>query len=119
MLDSRRGLEAVDLGERTNRIQGAPPFGNGCRDLDESVCVFTFQLLEPAVEGVCLLLVAASSDAIDALAELADDEDADVEIGRLGRAEPCGDARVGGLSSELGDDIRVEEKAHSSMTRAG
>src|SRR5262249_45358145 len=75
------------------------------------------QLVEPRRQGLRGREVAAP-DALDPLAQLADGQDAEIDL--LGRdaRDPGGHTRVTAVPlPELGDDVGVEEKAQSSTSR--
>src|SRR5213080_3341306 len=79
VLERGCGHEAVDRRKRTLRAQLAPALGDRRRDWQHPVLVLRFQRRQPALVHVCLRAVAATSQALDALPDLTNDEDAQRE----------------------------------------
>ena|SRR6516165_5371075 len=63
------------------------------------------------IPGACCPLI------FDALPDLPERDDAQEQIGRRNRSEPGDDLGVRSGLGELRDDVRVEEKAQSSVRR--
>jgi hypothetical protein len=75
MDEGRRGQEAVDHGQRRKGVESAPGLGNGGGDGQETILEVAVEDFEPPLEDVGLFGV-SGTDTLDALADLADDEDA-------------------------------------------
>src|SRR6266542_5452176 len=119
VLDRRRGEKPIDHGQRLERVDGAPPFGDRRRDRKKALSEVLLEHVEPTLELVGLLPVAATAEPLDPPPDLPDNQHAEIELTGLRLSKPVGDAGVRTRLTDLGDDIRVEQVAHSSTTGAG
>ncbi len=107
--------QAVHRAALGTRVQ-PPPF---VRHLDvdpqNTIAEALAQFVKPLGEHLSLLWIAAAQ-ALDPLANLADAQDAQIEILVLPSLRPRGDVRVT-APPDLGDHIGVQEDAHKSTSR--
>src|SRR5882724_2558724 len=109
----RRGQQSVDGRQRIGNVEPAPKLRHRLIDGQDAALVAVGEAAEPMIEALGRGAV-PGSEALDTLPKLSENEDRQAKLVVVGFVEPAHDAPIGaGSLADLGDDVRIDEKAHN------
>jgi hypothetical protein len=102
-----RGQQAIDYWDRVLDVETTPYLGYISRNGHNPIAPGIDELSEPLLENFSLRRVPPSQP-FNALSDLANNHNTQIQLTSGDRVEPCFDAGVGYLLSELRHDVGVE-----------
>src|SRR5919204_2971680 len=113
----RCGQQSVDDGQWIGNVHAPPFFCDGTINRENPIAETFDQAPQPSIQCSCAPAV-APLDAVDALPKLANRQNAEKNLVLGQSGKPFGDQVVAALTlSELGDDVGIDEVAHSFTRR--